>query len=538
MPDYYSLLERKIKETKGDRAKMRQVIYEAARLALKRQVMLHRPTIGIPEARRLLSDLEDAIARIEADAMVKDDVPEIVEPEDEESASANAERRGRRSTSDPVGAEDEPFDVEHDEATGPEDEQAAGIGDEGAASATYGPPGRRRGPAGRSRSNGVYAIAEPEEDEASQALAISDQRAHARKRVDEGLRAADRGRRGAPDKIDENGESDPLEQQLEEPKRSRNRFSERPDNRLRDLKRPASCELVLVPDRSISAPRAPAHSVHPHDFRRSLDVIVEVPGGMLPGGGPMLLSGFRILFQVTVASLAAVAFFMSMWQRQPAQNGPTATVPANVSTNTAPASSPGVAGEIASATTATDAVATPAPVFPHPSSYGIYAISNKQLIELEQIPTAPVDPRTRNTLQIVKPSRAVIAGDHLTFLVFRRDLIMSAPEKVQARIAARIAHSMIFDSSGKPQITTPATEAWLIRDRGYDLRVSPARESAEMIIVGPENPEFDFPAGRYELLISGQPYDFVIAGTVTDPAHCVEGFATVRGPVFYECKAQ
>jgi hypothetical protein len=39
-------------------------------------------------------------------------------------------------------------------------------------------------------------------------------------------------------------------------------------------------------------------------------------------------------------------------------------------------------------------------------------------------------------------------------------------------------------------------------------------------------------------MISEQPYDFVIAGTVTDPAHCVEGFATVRGPVFYECKAQ
>jgi hypothetical protein len=25
---------------------------------------------------------------------------------------------------------------------------------------------------------------------------------------------------------------------------------------------------------------------------------------------------------------------------------------------------------------------------------------------------------------------------------------------------------------------------------------------------------------------------------VTDPAHCVEGVATVRGPAFYECKPQ
>jgi hypothetical protein len=537
MPDCYSLLERKTKETQGDPAKMRQVIYEAARLALKRQLLLHRPTIAIPEARRHLSDLEDAIARIEADAMVKGDVPEIAEPEDKESGSTNAECRGRWTTSAAVGLEDEPFDPEHDEATGPEEEQAAGIGDEEAASATYWAARETQRACGTHppRSNGRYAMAEPDEDEASQARATSDQRTHARKRVDEGLRAADRGRRGAADNIDENDESDPLEHQLEEPKRPRNRFSERPDDGLRDLKRPAPRELVLVPDRSISALRTPAHSIHPHDFRRSLDVIVEVPSGTLRGGGPMLLSGFRILFQVTVASLAA-AFFVTMWQRQPAQNGPAA--PANVSTNTAPASTPGMAGEIASAMTATDAVATPAPAFPHPSSYGIYAISNNQLIELERVPTAPVDPRTRNTLQIVKPSRTVIAGDHLTFLVFRRDLIKSAPEKVRARIAARIAHSMHFDSSGKPEVTTPATDSWLMRDQGYDLRVSPARESAEMIIVRPENPELAFPAGRYELMISEQPYDFVIAGTVTDSAHCVEGFATVRGPVFYECKAQ
>jgi hypothetical protein len=59
-------------------------------------------------------------------------------------------------------------------------------------------------------------------------------------------RAADRGRRSAADNIDENDESDPLEQELEEPKRPRNRFSERPDVGLRDLKRPASRELVLV----------------------------------------------------------------------------------------------------------------------------------------------------------------------------------------------------------------------------------------------------------------------------------------------------
>jgi hypothetical protein len=62
------------------------------------------------------------------------------------------------------------------------------------------------------------------------------------------------------------------------------------------------------------------------------------------------------------------------------------------------------------------------------------------------------------------------------------------------------------------------------------------RESAEMVMLRLENPEFAFPPGRYELMLGGQAYDFVIAGEVTDLAHCVEGVVTVRGLAFYECK--
>ena len=85
-------------------------------------------------------------------------------------------------------------------------------------------------------------------------------------------------------------------------------------------------------------------------------------------------------------------------------------------------------------------------------------------------------------------------------------------------------------------MTTPATETWIIRDQGYNLRVSPVSNDAEMVVLRSEDPEFLFPSGRYELMLGGQTYDFVVAGEVTDPAHCVEGVATVRGPEFYECK--
>jgi hypothetical protein len=166
----------------------------------------------------------------------------------------------------------------------------------------------------------------------------------------------------------------------------------------------------------------------------------------------------------------------------------------------------------------------------------VYAISDNRLIKLEQVHATPVDRRAGNQLQIVEPGRSVIAPGTLTFVVFRRDLVSNAPEKVPLRIAARVARSMNFDSAGKAVMTTPATETWIIRDRGYNPRVSPLRENAEMVMLRSEDPEFSFSSGRYELMLGGQAHDFVVAGEVTDPAHCVEGIATVRGPVFYECK--
>lgn len=97
---------------------------------------------------------------------------------------------------------------------------------------------------------------------------------------------------------------------------------------------------------------------------------------------------------------------------------------------------------------------------------------------------------------------------------------------------------MIFDGNGKPVTAPPQTDTWLIREVGYDLRVSPMRESAEMVMLRPDNEDFAFPPGRYELSLGGQWYDFVVAGKITDSAQCVEGVATGRGPVFYECRTQ
>jgi hypothetical protein len=66
--DYYAFLERKIRDANENPAKMREVVYEAARLALRRQLYAQQPPLNFAETERHMSELEDAITRLEADA--------------------------------------------------------------------------------------------------------------------------------------------------------------------------------------------------------------------------------------------------------------------------------------------------------------------------------------------------------------------------------------------------------------------------------------------------------------------------------------
>ena len=127
--------------------------------------------------------------------------------------------------------------------------------------------------------------------------------------------------------------------------------------------------------------------------------------------------------------------------------------------------------------------------FPQPSSYGVYAITNNALIELQRAAAAPANPRSGNPLQIVTPSRTTIAAPGLTFVVYQRDLAARAPELVKVRIAARLSQSMNYDSRGRAVVTKPPVATWIIRDQGYDLRASSVRGSADMLVLRPVNTE-------------------------------------------------
>lgn len=171
---------------------------------------------------------------------------------------------------------------------------------------------------------------------------------------------------------------------------------------------------------------------------------------------------------------------------------------------------------------------------PPPTLYGVYASLEGRLAELSPITTMPVDPRVKTPVQISQPSSVRLPGDHLGFVIYRRDLANSAPDKISVRVVARLARMMKFEPGGN-SFAAPQGDTWILRNNGYEFRVMPLPEDREMIFVRPAELGMTLPAGRYALIFNEQLYDFTIEGAVRDPAQCVEGAPTARGPVFYDC---
>lgn len=171
-----------------------------------------------------------------------------------------------------------------------------------------------------------------------------------------------------------------------------------------------------------------------------------------------------------------------------------------------------------------------------PKVYGVYALYNDRLITLDKVPTEAVDPRKPNLRQITAPSRSVFPDGRVSFSIYQRDLANSAPITVPIRFASTIASTMKFGPGGTLVTVRPEVETWLIHTAGFDFRVLPVQENQEMILIRPDDPDFVLPPGRYVMLLNDQPYDFTVAGKVTDSRACVEGTVTNRGPVFYECR--
>jgi hypothetical protein len=185
---------------------------------------------------------------------------------------------------------------------------------------------------------------------------------------------------------------------------------------------------------------------------------------------------------------------------------------------------------------------SPAPVqqpqsspFPLPSVYGVYAVSGGQLYELEALAGRVPDQRVFMSTPVKTSSRTVLPDGQIVFIIYRRDVASSAPERVTVRVIAKIMRAMTFDMAGQASLASVG-DTWTIRNVSYELRVAPLSEGPEMLMIRPENADFIFPAGRYGLVIKGQAYDFTVAGRITEAAQCLEGIKASNGTFYSECR--
>jgi hypothetical protein len=174
---------------------------------------------------------------------------------------------------------------------------------------------------------------------------------------------------------------------------------------------------------------------------------------------------------------------------------------------------------------------------PLPSVYGIYAVNHGQLYELEGLPGRVPDPRVFMSTPVKTPGHTLLPDGRVAFIVYRRDVAASAPERASVRVIAKVLRAMKFSAAG--QVNTAAVDdQWTIRGTSYELRVAPLSENSEMLLLRPEKPDFVFPAGRYGLVIKGQAYDFIVAGRITDSAQCLESVEAANGNFYSECRPQ
>ena len=185
----------------------------------------------------------------------------------------------------------------------------------------------------------------------------------------------------------------------------------------------------------------------------------------------------------------------------------------------------------------TGAVSQGSSPFPLPTDYGVYALNDAKLSELSLLQEQVPDKRIAMSTPINQSSRTTLPDGKARFVVFRRDLVGSAPDRIEVRVIARVVRALTFDAKGKASFT-PVSDAWNIRNLSYEFRVRPISGNPEMLMVQAENPDFVLPAGRYVLALKNQGYDFTVAGKVTDPSQCLERTDAANGTFYSDCQKQ
>jgi len=178
----------------------------------------------------------------------------------------------------------------------------------------------------------------------------------------------------------------------------------------------------------------------------------------------------------------------------------------------------------------------PAPPSPTvPTAFGIYAVSDGRLHELDTLPGRAPDPRIAISSIITGNSRTTLPEGHVAFVIYRRDSATNAADRAEVRVVARIERESNFNKDGK-QVVAPVDDNWVIRNISIPYRTAPKKDNPEMYEVRSENPDVPLPPGRYALVLKGLAYDFTVAGPITDPRQCLERLVATNGRFYSECK--
>jgi hypothetical protein len=175
----------------------------------------------------------------------------------------------------------------------------------------------------------------------------------------------------------------------------------------------------------------------------------------------------------------------------------------------------------------------PIPDLPLPTTYGNYVLNNGRLAELELFEGQVPDKRVAISSPIQTASRTILPDGSPSFVIFRRDLATIPTDGIEARVVAKIYHTMKVDSQTRQATYTPE-QLWSIRPFTYKFRSAPVPGNPEMMLIKPDN-NVVLPPGRYVLVLKRQGYDFTVAGKITDPNQCLERTEAANGTFYSPC---
>jgi hypothetical protein len=184
-----------------------------------------------------------------------------------------------------------------------------------------------------------------------------------------------------------------------------------------------------------------------------------------------------------------------------------------------------------------DTTPKPPPAKPNPlrpNDYGVYAISNDSLAELQLLPGRPPDIRVAVSAALKVPSQTMLPNGHPKFIVFRRDAATNVADRAEVRMVAKVAREFSAEAAGKNLDESDGT--WVIRNVAFPFRSSPVPDSPEMYELHSEDPALELTPGRYALILRSQAYDFTVEGTVVDSRQCIERVVAANGTFYTDCK--